>query len=93
MPKVTWIHTVSARNKNNNKVEQSIKIVVDYDPETGMEDVLEVWISQDGCRSIEVLNLIDELPGLPLESMISRIDWRDLYKEQYPYANEYEYAL
>lgn len=84
MAKVKYTHRVIETGKRN--AELTMTLIVDYDNESNsVDEVLEVWVTKDSQRSIEMKQLMEDLPGEPLEAIIAGVDWNELYKDQYSY--------
>lgn len=79
----TLTHIIDYSEKRGKaKTTQQLEVRVEYDVDDNeVNEVLNVWVHQEGKASLEILGLLNTSPGSLIECLIKDINWYELYRE------------
>lgn len=71
-------------NFNDQQQDVTIHIMVDYHPKTGVNDLLNISITDHSNDGINIVlsDIMNQYFSNQIEEMISSVDWYELYREK-----------
>jgi hypothetical protein len=71
-------------NFNDFQQDTTIHIMVDYHPATGVNDLLNISITDNSNGGINIIlsDIMNEYFTNQMEEMIDKVDWYELYREK-----------
>lgn len=82
-------------NFNDQLQDVTIHIMVDYLPETGVNDLLNISITDhsNGGINIVLSDIMNQYFSNEMEAMISSVNWYELYRQKkFEYSNPEYYS-
>jgi hypothetical protein len=71
-------------NFNDQQQDLTLHIMVDYHPETGVNDLLNISITDHSNDGINIIlsDIMNQYFSNQMEEMISSVDWYEFYRQK-----------